>query len=63
MSEPSVETARTDSGSARRYGKAAALLEKWMLQEDTYDERIWPALEDELSNGGVRCQVNDEPST
>jgi hypothetical protein len=40
---------------------AALLLEKWMLEDTGYDDRVWPTLEDELNHGGLKCRDADEP--
>jgi hypothetical protein len=40
---------------------AALLLEKWMLEETDYDDRVWPTLEEELNNSGLQCRDTDEP--
>jgi len=61
MSQTSIETARSPSNSGRRYAMAALLLEKWMLEETDYDDRVWPTLEEELNNSGLQCRDTDEP--
>lgn len=44
----------------RRYKKAAALLRKWMAEEDDYDERVGTVLEQELKDSAMRCGEPDE---
>ncbi len=61
MSQASTEIARTSADSGRRYAMAALLLEKWMLEDTGYDDRVWPTLEEELSHGGLQCRDADEP--
>jgi hypothetical protein len=61
MPETSPETAQLESPRVRRHQKAAALLRKWMAQADGYDERTWPALEQELKDSAVRCREGEEP--
>ncbi len=63
MTKTSTEVEQSISNPSRHYKKAAALLEKWMSEEDSYDEKIWPALERELKDSAVRCRENDESST
>jgi hypothetical protein len=47
MSQTSSEMSGGPSNSGRRYAVAALLLEKWMSEDTDYDERVWPALEEE----------------
>jgi hypothetical protein len=61
MTQSSTGAAETTSNVDRRHRTAAALLEKWMLEDDGYDERVWPILEDELRDGALRCRETDEP--
>jgi hypothetical protein len=64
MPETIRKTSQTVSNRVRRYKKAAALLRKWMAEEDGYDETTWPALEQELKDSAMRCRETDgQPST
>jgi hypothetical protein len=56
----STNTPHPDSPRLRRYRKAAQLLQKWLLEDGQYDERTWPAVEQELKEGGARCRDDDE---
>lgn len=38
-----------------RYKKASDLLAGWMKAEDSYDEEVWPLVEEELKNSRMRC--------
>lgn len=38
-----------------RYQEAAHLLREWMASEDSYDEEVWPLVEEELKHGRMRC--------
>ncbi len=60
MSQASTEMARPPSNPDRRYAAAALLLEKWMLEDSGYDDRVWPKLEEELNRGGMQCRDADE---
>lgn len=51
-----------EANKLRRYRQAAALLRKWIGEQDGYDERTWPALERELKESALRCRENDEPA-
>jgi hypothetical protein len=52
----STEPDQIVSNAERRHRMAALLLEKWMLEEDGYDERVWPILEQELKDSALRCR-------
>ena len=52
MSQTSTEIIRSPSNPGRRYAMAALLLEKWMVEDSDYDDRVWPALEAELNDSG-----------
>ena len=45
---------------SERYRKAAALLREWMADDSGYDEEIWPALERELKDVGIRLREDFE---
>jgi len=62
MIQSSTEAAEIASNTDRRRKTAAALLEKWMLEDDGYDDRVWPILEEELRDSALRCRETDEPS-
>jgi hypothetical protein len=59
MPETTTKPDQIASNRTRRYKKAAALIRKWMAEEDDYDETVWPALEQELKEGGLRCREAD----
>jgi hypothetical protein len=61
MSQTTTETMDGSSDVGARYATAAALLEKWMLEESGYDDRVWPVIEQELQQGGLQCRDVDEP--
>ena len=61
MTQDSMKTTAAASNVERRRITAAALLEKWVLDEDGYDDRVWPALEQELKDGSLRCRDANEP--
>jgi hypothetical protein len=56
------DTQAVAANKLRRYRKAAALLRKWLAEPEGYDERTWPALEEELKDSALRCRENDEPA-
>jgi hypothetical protein len=60
MVHVSAELEKTVSNTERRHKMAAALLEKWMLEENGYDERVWPILEQELKDSALRCPDTHE---
>ena len=62
MTRAPTEIKQSTSNATRRYKKAARLLEKWMSEEDAYDEKTWPALEQELKDSVLRCRYSDESS-
>jgi hypothetical protein len=55
MAQVSTRPDELLSNTERRYRTAASLLEKWMLEEDGYDDRVWPILERELEDSALRC--------
>ncbi len=61
MSKSQAESRAALSNQDRRLRKAASLLRKWLAEQDDYDERVWPALEPELNDGGMRGGDTDEP--
>jgi hypothetical protein len=61
MSQTSTEATQSSSNAGRRHAMAALLLEKWMLEESGYDDRVWPVIEEELRDSGLRCGDTDEP--
>jgi hypothetical protein len=54
MSQTSTETAFSPSNARQRYVMAALLLEKWMIEDTDYDDRVWPTLEETLNNSGLQ---------
>ena len=40
----------------RRYRKAAALIRRWMTEDDAYNERVGALVEQELDRDGVRLR-------
>jgi hypothetical protein len=55
MAQVSTRPDELLSNTERRRRTAASLIEKWMLEEDGYDDRVWPLLERELENSDLRC--------
>ena len=45
-----------------RYKSACKFLRHLSEQDDDYDEKTWPILEQELTDSGVRCLDADETS-
>ena len=43
-----------------RRAHAAALLERWIEEYPAYDARVAEVLEDELAQGGMKCEDRDE---
>ena len=39
-----------------RYRKAAVSLREWMEAGDGYDDEIWPLIEEELKDPGIRVK-------
>jgi len=60
MAQTTTETVIYPSNADRGYAAAASLLEKWLVEEDGYDDRVWPAIERELEDGALRCRDADE---
>lgn len=58
-----IETQETDSSRARRYGQAALLLRKWMVEDSDYDEQVGTRLDQELGNDIMQCRDDDEPTS
>jgi hypothetical protein len=56
-----VDTPETDASRERRYRQAAELLRTWMADDAGYDQQVGDALEQELANGVMHCQDDDEP--
>lgn len=46
-------------GQQERYRKVAELLREWMGADDGYDDEIWPLIEEELRDPGIRCRVGE----
>jgi hypothetical protein len=61
MPEAPTEITYSPLNTGRRYVMAALLLEKWMLEESGYDDRVWPIVEKELQDAVLRCRDVDEP--
>jgi hypothetical protein len=60
MTQISTEATDGAVNASRRCKMAAALLEKWTLEDDGYDDRVWPVLEQELKDSALRCHDTDE---
>jgi hypothetical protein len=60
MIQASTDVAEAKSNADRRHKTAAALLEKWMLEDDSYDDCVWSVLEQELRDSALRCRETDE---
>ena len=56
MAQTTTEIANPRSETGRGYAAAASLVEKWMFEEDGYDDRVWPLLERELEDSALRCR-------
>lgn len=54
-----VETERR----INRYRAAARMLQKWLVQEDDYDNAVWPEVEKELKEARTVCREPDEPTS
>jgi hypothetical protein len=56
VTQASPETTDIASILGRKKKIAASLLEKWMLEDDGYDDRVWPVLEQALKDGAMCCR-------
>ena len=56
----SREVAKSDSKTNRERADAIiALLEQWMNEDGTYDEELWPILENELKQDRITFREPD----
>jgi len=60
MAQATTEIVDFRSDSDRGYAAAAALLEKWLIEQDGYDDRVWPVLEQELNDVALKCRDANE---
>jgi hypothetical protein len=63
MAQTTTEIASRRSDADRGYAAAASLLEKWLVEEDGYDDRVWPVLEEELKDVALKCRDTNEIGT
>lgn len=62
MGSEVIETttpARSAESLAARRRQLAATLKHWLSEEGDYDQRVWPAVEQSLSNDGVHLREPD----
>jgi hypothetical protein len=57
LAAPDLVAEEQESGLLARNRHAAALLGRWLEEDDAYDTEIWPLMEQELE--GLRTRIGD----
>lgn len=50
---------RFDVSRHERYKRQVVLLNDWAAAPGEYDERVWPAIDEELQDSGLVCQDDE----
>ena len=51
----------TANKQAQRFQQLATKLRQWMSEESDYDQRVWPVVEQSLSDDGIAFRDPDAP--